>query len=175
MRSKFLIILSLFLAGSAWGFKARSEPVPMAPVGQAPSMQGWKNYSNPDFHLNFSYPSDWNLVASTAKSNFIILLLYQGPAKSAGQEDLRIDAYKDSKPEDENVDQDAGNIKYNAQLSLGTVNWKVFNEPLHPTAKTIPLYYLRKVQGSILYVVMAQNVTKLNPTQTQIVSSIKFE
>jgi len=86
---------------------------------------------------------------------------------------LRIDAYKNSKPGDENSDPDA-HVKSNAEITLGQVQWKVFNEPLRPTAKTIPLYYLRKVQNSILYVVSAINETKLNPVQAQIVSSFRF-
>jgi len=134
----------------------------------------WKTYSNPDFHLSFSYPSDWNVKVSTAKPEFIILLLFQGAAKSAGDEDLKIEAYKNSKPEDENIDQDAGGVKSNAQLTLGQTTWKVFNEPLQAKVNTIPLYFLRKVQNTILYMVGAINVTKLNPIQTQIVSSFKL-
>ncbi len=134
-----------------------------------------KTYSNSDFHFSFSYPSDWNVTVSTAKPDFIILLLSQGQLKATGEEDLRIDAYKNSKPGDENIDQDAGGIKSNAQITLGPTNWKVFNEPLHPSKNTIPLYFLRRVQNSILYVVSAQNKTSLNPVQSQIVSSIRFQ
>lgn len=134
-----------------------------------------KTYSNADFHLSFSYPADWNVTVSTVKPEFIILLLSQGPMKASGEEDLRIDAYKNSKPQDENIDADAGNVKYNAQLTLGPTNWKVFNEPLHPTKNTIPIYFLRHVQNSILYVVSAPNKTALNPAQTQIVTSFKFQ
>ncbi|MFO1519083.1 MAG: hypothetical protein U1F57_05405 [bacterium] len=163
--SFFLCALVIFSTHSIF---AQSRPASSLPAD-------WKTYSNADFHLRFSYPPDWNVSVSTAKPEFVILLLSKGTAKSAGQEDLRIDAYKKSKPGDENIDQDAGGVKFNAQLTLGGQLWKVFNEPLHPDKKTIPLYYLRKVQGSILYVVSATNQTALNPVQSQIVSSFRFE
>lgn len=163
------IILITSLSGTLF---AQTQPTSSQPQSLEAS---WKTYKNTDFHLSFSYPPDWNVVVSTAKPEFIILLLFHGAAKSAGQEDLRIDAYKNSKPGDDNTDPDAGGIKYNAQITLGAQTWKVFNEPLHPKKNTLPLYYLRKVQNSILYVVSALNQTSLNPIQSQIVSSLRLE
>jgi hypothetical protein len=170
-----LLGVALLMIAFSSGPRALAQSMPSATNANAANPPSWKTYSNPDFHLNFSYPEDWNLVVSTAKPEFIILLLYKGPAKSAGSEDLRIDAYKNSKPADENSDPDAHVAKYNAELTLGPNNWKVFNEPLRPTRNTIPFYFLRKVQNTILYVVSAQNALKLNPMQTQIVSSIRFQ
>jgi len=177
MKSKSIVGLgvALLLITLSSGPRAQAQSMPSATSSKPANPPSWKTYSNPDFHLNFSYPEDWNVVVSTTKPDFVILLLFKGPAKSAGTEDLRIDAYKNSKPTDENSDPDAHVAKYNAELSLGPNNWKVFNEPLHPARNTIPLYFLRKVKNTILYVVSAQNALKLNPMQTQIVSSIRFQ
>lgn len=167
---KTWLLLAVFFLTIPFGGQGQAQAAPAAASPQSSQ----STYSNPDFHLRFSYPSDWKVTVSTAKPNFIILLLFKGDAKSAGEEDLRIDAYKDSKPGDENSDPDA-RVKANGAITLGGTTWKVFNEPLHPKADTIPIYALRKVQNSILYVVSALNATKLNPTQTEIVSSLHFE
>lgn len=176
LRSKLLFSLLLFASAFLTVAAHAKSPAP-APaltdtsVPRAPT----KPYENKEFHLAFNYPEDWNVVVSTQKPNFIILLLYKGPAKSAGEENLRIDVYKNSKLEEETFDSDAGGVKYNDELKLGDNWWKVFNQPLKPKANTIPIYYLRKFQNSNLYVVSAIDATKLNPIQTQIVSSFRLE
>ncbi len=184
MKKLFYILPIILLAAGcnlfgSNGTKPSDQVANRSQTAQSGSLQqqgeSWKTFSRADFQLSFNYPADWNVVVSSDEPDFLILLLYQGQAKTTGQEDLRLDVYKNSKQEEENIDQDAGGLKYNAQLTLGSTIWKVFNEPLQPKANELALYYLRHWQDSNLYVVNGRpGQTSLDLIQTQIISSFQF-
>lgn len=158
------------------GAMNKPSPAPTASnAGNKSSNPGWVTYSNPEFHFAFSYPPNWKVDVSTSKPEFLILLLNQDKQNSLGSyENLRIDVYKNSKPQDADSDSDAG-VKYNAELKLAETTWKVFNEPLHPTKNTIPIYRLQTVRNSNLYSISTSNQTNLTETQTQVVAGFQFQ